>query len=178
MHRIGGADIGKGRLPGPRLAQGSRRPLRPGGSRRLHAPGDPPAFPGQGKTTGRRSRGNFIRYGDSRKRRPPPRSKGTPASSTSPACRAARSSTRGCSRDAAPPVLPRPGKRAFHEPVCRCASAVQHEHPSDLAPGAPFRICAHNGEINTLRGNINRMRAREATLSSPLLARISAGSCP
>ncbi|MEW6719049.1 MAG: glutamate synthase large subunit [Thermodesulfobacteriota bacterium] len=32
----------------------------------------------------------------------------------------------------------------------------------------PFRIAAHNGEINTLRGNINRMRAREATLSSPL----------
>jgi glutamate synthase (NADPH/NADH) large chain len=32
----------------------------------------------------------------------------------------------------------------------------------------PFRIASHNGEINTLRGNINRMRAREATLSSPL----------
>jgi len=32
----------------------------------------------------------------------------------------------------------------------------------------PFRLLAHNGEINTLRGNINRMRAREATLSSPL----------
>ncbi|MBP2674115.1 MAG: Glutamate synthase (ferredoxin), partial [Deltaproteobacteria bacterium] len=32
----------------------------------------------------------------------------------------------------------------------------------------PFRICAHNGEINTLRGNINRMRAREATFVSPL----------
>jgi glutamate synthase domain-containing protein 2/glutamate synthase domain-containing protein 1/glutamate synthase domain-containing protein 3 len=32
----------------------------------------------------------------------------------------------------------------------------------------PFRIAAHNGEINTLRGNINRMRAREANLSSPL----------
>jgi len=32
----------------------------------------------------------------------------------------------------------------------------------------PFRIVAHNGEINTLRGNINRMRAREATISSPL----------
>nr|MBA3686505.1 glutamate synthase subunit alpha [Planctomycetota bacterium] len=26
----------------------------------------------------------------------------------------------------------------------------------------PFRLVAHNGEINTLRGNINRMRAREA----------------
>ena len=33
----------------------------------------------------------------------------------------------------------------------------------------PFRYMAHNGEINTLRGNINRMRAREATLQSPLL---------
>jgi glutamate synthase domain-containing protein 2/glutamate synthase domain-containing protein 1/glutamate synthase domain-containing protein 3 len=32
----------------------------------------------------------------------------------------------------------------------------------------PFRMLAHNGEINTLRGNINRMRAREAILSSPL----------
>ena len=32
----------------------------------------------------------------------------------------------------------------------------------------PFRFLAHNGEINTLRGNINRMNAREATLSSDL----------
>jgi len=32
----------------------------------------------------------------------------------------------------------------------------------------PFRFLAHNGEINALRGNINRMRAREAILSSPL----------
>uniref|UniRef100_A0A1S7LR04 Glutamate synthase [NADPH] large chain n=1 Tax=Magnetococcus massalia (strain MO-1) TaxID=451514 RepID=A0A1S7LR04_MAGMO len=32
----------------------------------------------------------------------------------------------------------------------------------------PFRMIAHNGEINTLRGNINWMRAREAALSSPL----------
>ncbi|MBF0139121.1 MAG: glutamate synthase large subunit [Magnetococcales bacterium] len=32
----------------------------------------------------------------------------------------------------------------------------------------PFRMICHNGEINTLRGNINWMRAREATLSSPL----------
>jgi glutamate synthase (NADPH) large chain len=30
----------------------------------------------------------------------------------------------------------------------------------------PFRFLAHNGEINTLRGNINKMRAREALLSS------------
>ncbi len=30
----------------------------------------------------------------------------------------------------------------------------------------PFRYLAHNGEINTLRGNVNWMRAREATLRS------------
>ncbi len=32
----------------------------------------------------------------------------------------------------------------------------------------PFRYIAHNGEINTLRRNINNMRARETTLESPL----------
>jgi glutamate synthase domain-containing protein 2/glutamate synthase domain-containing protein 1/glutamate synthase domain-containing protein 3 len=32
----------------------------------------------------------------------------------------------------------------------------------------PFRFMAHNGEINTLRGNINKMMAREATISSTL----------
>jgi glutamate synthase domain-containing protein 2/glutamate synthase domain-containing protein 1/glutamate synthase domain-containing protein 3 len=32
----------------------------------------------------------------------------------------------------------------------------------------PYRMLAHNGEINTLRGNRNWMRARELTLASPL----------
>lgn len=32
----------------------------------------------------------------------------------------------------------------------------------------PFRYLAHNGEINTLRGNINQMKARENSLESPL----------
>jgi glutamate synthase domain-containing protein 2/glutamate synthase domain-containing protein 1/glutamate synthase domain-containing protein 3 len=32
----------------------------------------------------------------------------------------------------------------------------------------PFRYLAHNGEINTLRGNINRMKARESLLASTL----------
>ena len=35
----------------------------------------------------------------------------------------------------------------------------------------PFRMIAHNGEINTLRGNYNWMRAREKGTSSPLLGR-------
>ncbi|KEI44492.1 glutamate synthase large subunit [Saccharopolyspora rectivirgula] len=33
----------------------------------------------------------------------------------------------------------------------------------------PFRYMAHNGEINTIRGNRNRMRAREALLASDLI---------
>ena len=33
----------------------------------------------------------------------------------------------------------------------------------------PYRMLAHNGEINTLRGNRNWMRAREMQLASPLL---------
>ncbi len=32
----------------------------------------------------------------------------------------------------------------------------------------PFRFLAHNGEINTIRGNINKIQDREYTLSSPL----------
>jgi glutamate synthase (NADPH/NADH) large chain len=33
----------------------------------------------------------------------------------------------------------------------------------------PFRLLAHNGEVNTLTGNVNWMRAREAQLESELL---------
>ncbi len=33
----------------------------------------------------------------------------------------------------------------------------------------PYRYIAHNGEINTLRGNINWMRAREGLLRSDVL---------
>ena len=32
----------------------------------------------------------------------------------------------------------------------------------------PYRLIAHNGEINTLRGNVNWMRAREALCASPV----------
>ncbi len=33
----------------------------------------------------------------------------------------------------------------------------------------PFRMIAHNGEINTLRGNVNWLRARQGAISSPVL---------
>ena len=38
----------------------------------------------------------------------------------------------------------------------------------------PFRLLAHNGEINTIRGNRGWMEARESVLSSPALGNIKA----
>ncbi len=34
----------------------------------------------------------------------------------------------------------------------------------------PFRYLAHNGEINTIRGNVNKMKSKEANMSSPLFS--------
>ena len=33
----------------------------------------------------------------------------------------------------------------------------------------PYRMVAHNGEINTVKGNFNWMRAREGVMKSPVL---------
>jgi glutamate synthase (NADPH/NADH) large chain len=35
----------------------------------------------------------------------------------------------------------------------------------------PFRMICHNGEINTLRGNVNWIRARQGAISSPILGK-------
>ncbi len=60
----------------------------------------------------------------------------------------------------------------------RCVSALALVHQRfstntfptwDLAH--PFRLIAHNGEINTLRGNVNWIRARQGAISSPVLGR-------
>ncbi len=53
------------------------------------------------------------------------------------------------------------------------ALAVVHQRYStntfpSWALAQPFRYMAHNGEINTLRGNVNKINAREKTMSSPL----------
>ncbi len=59
------------------------------------------------------------------------------------------------------------------DPEMESAMAVVHQRYStntfpswELAQ--PFRYLAHNGEINTLRGNLNLIRAREKSLKSPL----------
>ncbi|MDA0190045.1 MAG: glutamate synthase-related protein, partial [Proteobacteria bacterium] len=60
------------------------------------------------------------------------------------------------------------------DPRCVSALALVHQRFStNTFPtwhlAHPFRMIAHNGEINTLRGNYNWMRAREKGVSSPLL---------
>ena len=60
------------------------------------------------------------------------------------------------------------------DPRCISAMALAHQRFStNTFPtwqlAHPFRMIAHNGEINTLRGNYNWMRAREKGTSSPLL---------
>ena len=57
--------------------------------------------------------------------------------------------------------------------ICESALALVHQRFSTNTfpswPLAhPYRYIAHNGEINTLRGNINWMRAREGLLQSDL----------
>ncbi|HNN15186.1 MAG TPA: glutamate synthase central domain-containing protein, partial [Giesbergeria sp.] len=59
----------------------------------------------------------------------------------------------------------------------RCVSAVGLVHQrfsTNTFPewplAHPYRYVAHNGEINTVKGNYNWMRAREGVMSSPVLA--------
>src|SRR3990167_208493 len=64
--------------------------------------------------------------------------------------------------------------KALQDPRVVTALALVHQRFStntfptwDLAH--PFRMIAHNGEINTLRGNVNWFKAREQAISSPIL---------
>ena len=41
----------------------------------------------------------------------------------------------------------------------------------------PFRYICHNGEINTMRGNVNWMNARQSVMTSPLFGTISRSCC-
>ena len=82
---------------------------------------------------------------------------------------AARSSTRACSR----PRSCWATTRTCRTRATKTALALVHSRfstntfPSwELAH--PYRMIAHNGEINTLRGNVNWMRARESQLASEL----------
>ena len=81
-----------------------------------------------------------------------------------------RSSTRACSA----PTRSSPCIPDLTDPDVESALALVHQRFSTNTfpswPLAhPYRYVAHNGEINTLRGNINWMRAREALCRSEVL---------
>ena len=61
----------------------------------------------------------------------------------------------------------------LHDPRFESALALVHQRFStNTFPSwrlaHPYRMICHNGEINTLRGNVNWMAARQASVSSPL----------
>src|SRR5690242_14847513 len=61
----------------------------------------------------------------------------------------------------------------LHDPDFESALALVHQRFSTntfptWSLAHPYRMIAHNGEINTLRGNVNWMAARQASVSSPL----------
>ena len=62
----------------------------------------------------------------------------------------------------------------LRDPLCESALALVHQRFStNTFPSwklaHPYRFIAHNGEINTVRGNVNWMYARRGGMSSPLL---------
>src|SRR5919112_427557 len=61
----------------------------------------------------------------------------------------------------------------LRDPAYETALAIFHQrYSTNTLPNwllaQPFRFLAHNGEINTVQGNRNWMRAREAELTSPV----------
>ena len=61
----------------------------------------------------------------------------------------------------------------LRDPLMKSAMAIVHSRFStntfpSWGLAHPHRMSAHNGEINTLQGNINWMQAREAILRSEL----------
>ncbi|HLX59935.1 MAG TPA: glutamate synthase large subunit [Planctomycetota bacterium] len=64
----------------------------------------------------------------------------------------------------------------LHDPAVESALALVHQRFSTntfptWSLAHPFRYLAHNGEINTLRGNINWMRARQGLFESDLFTK-------
>ena len=63
------------------------------------------------------------------------------------------------------------------ESVVSALAVIHQRYSTNTFPSwklsQPFRFLAHNGEINTLRGNINQMRSREKGLSSELIPELS-----
>ena len=70
------------------------------------------------------------------------------------------------------PQLPLFYKDLAHPLFKSCLAIVHQRYSTNTFPSwplaHPFRYLAHNGEVNTLRGNLNQMSACEQSLESPL----------
>ena len=70
------------------------------------------------------------------------------------------------------PQLPRYFPDLRDERIASALALVHSRFSTNTFPSwelaHPYRLIAHNGEINTLRGNVNWMRARESQLHSEL----------
>ena len=84
-------------------------------------------------------------------------------------CRRGRWSTKACSSPASLATI----IRDLADPKFVSALALVHQRFSTntfptWSLSHPYRMVAHNGEINTLRGNVNWMAARQASVASGL----------
>ena len=71
----------------------------------------------------------------------------------------------------------------LRNPLCQSALALVHQRFStNTFPSwklaHPYRFLAHNGEINTVRGNVNWMNARQAVFKSELFGEDLAKAYP
>ena len=90
---------------------------------------------------------------------------------------AARSSTRGCSpRRSSPSSSPTSATSASSRRSRWCTSRFSTNTFPSWPLAHPYRYIAHNGEINTVQGNRNWMRAREALLETPTASRATSSA--
>lgn len=73
------------------------------------------------------------------------------------------------------PQLPKFYTDLADERFKSCMAIVHQRYSTNTFPSwplaHPFRYMAHNGEVNTLRGNLNQMEALEGNLESPLFGK-------
>ena len=142
------------------LARRAARQPRPGRSGEGDRTGDAPGVHRPRHVTDRRARAQAVRHSQAhRPRHPRIEARRRQGSSTCRRCPRARWSTRACCS----PTRSASYYQDLQDPTLVSALALVHQRFStntfptwDLAH--PFRLIAHNGEINTLRGNVNWIR--------------------
>ena len=79
---------------------------------------------------------------------------------------AAPSFTKACCWPRSCPPSTRPARPRLTSAAGGLPPALQHQHRPTWQNAQPFRMLCHNGEINTLQGNLAWMQAREPLLAA------------